>query len=694
MTLLSRFPGRESERTAFRRYFVGVALGFSFIFTISLLLWRSGVFSQDYGRVKGGEISLTGPWRVSFQDLAEFSNPDFKDSEWCLLGVPDPMLTPPAQDQPSLCKEFKYHPAAFQKRIVWYRKEFALQKADAYADPSLFLGAVKERAWVYFNGSFVGITNFNDAPSILLIDRKLLRQGRNVVSLRVQTSKSEYPGLIHLYERGMALGEYQNAVRARSQLIGKQYIEPTVSLVIEFMCLLVCTFMSLYGYGLSRAYVWQTVHFGFAALNVLSICLALSPQSSQPVRFFLHTMSMVGMFLSSIGYGLELASLSVNSRRVASRVLLSGLLGYSALSAMSIFMGWVPEKARFVMHQMFLVMALSGSAALFIRYVSQSKRIQTAQVLIFSCMMLMPSYGIFLLYFASHDFPFFDFPVAVSSLSLVAILISAREYVRTEQSLSFFGRFVRPGLRELLISFGTRNLSQRKVFRGRKIPIAKIDIVGHTDLTYGMPYGIKRLFQDLWFSHIDAKFDEISFVDKNVGDGSIYCIRENAVPGPCSAALRKVLEIHEAVLPCFWKEFKSECENLLQSFPEIRPHFEDFLARFEARTRQVFWSRELKIYVALVYGYVDEGLWGQLSQSHYDVQGDLVTLAARVESAATPGEIAMDEGFAKELAREGNFQLTFDWEEKSLKGVGNVLLARITPSAIKKTAKKIAKKIA
>src|SRR5258708_4029853 len=82
------------------------------------------------------------------------------------------------------------------------------------------------------------------------------------------------------------------------------------------------------------------------------------------------------------------------------------------------------------------------------------------------------------------------------------------------------------------------------------------------EINFGMPYGMKRLFQDLWFSMIDLEFKELIFVDKNEGDGSIYCVNENAADRICHVTLEAVIRIRDQLVNQFWNQFRAEFEAL------------------------------------------------------------------------------------------------------------------------------------
>ena len=189
----------------------------------------------------------------------------------------------------------------------------------------------------------------------------------------------------------------------------------------------------------------------------------------------------------------------------------------------------------------------------------------------------------------------------------------------------------------------------------------KIDMANYTRTTFDMPYGMRRLFQDLWFTLVDKVVARQVFLDKNLGDGSVYCFEDGLPGGSCSAALRAALEIRERQLGTFDRLYRQRLEVLLERTPELGKIAPRYYERYRAKTGQDFSERRTQIRIALTTGYVDEGLWGLASQSHYDVQGGPVVVATRLEEAAENGEIVFDDDFLAELEEESP-----DWLDRSL----------------------------
>ena len=252
-------------------------------------------------------------------------------------------------------------------------------------------------------------------------------------------------------------------------------------------------------------------------------------------------------------------------------------------------------------------------------------------------------------------------PFFLPFVASLVLYIAAQTYADASRAVTFYGRFIRPGLKRLLQVRGPQMLGDEKLFRGRKTVILKLDMANYTRTTFDMPYGMRRLFQDLWFTLVDKVVARQVFLDKNLGDGSVYCFEDGLPGGSCSAALRAALEIRERQLGTFDRLYRQRLEVLLERTPELGKIAPRYYERYRAKTGQDFSERRTQIRIALTTGYVDEGLWGLASQSHYDVQGGPVVVATRLEEAAENGEIVFDDDFLAELEEESP-----DWLDRSL----------------------------
>lgn len=273
--------------------------------------------------------------------------------------------------------------------------------------------------------------------------------------------------------------------------------------------------------------------------------------------------------------------------------------------------------------------------------------------------------------------------LAVFGVGLYGIYMALRAHTEALRSVAFYNRFIRPGLKRLLEAKGPELLvGDEKFFRGRKTVILKIDMANYTRTTFNMPYGMRRLFQDLWFTLIDRVVAQDVFLDKNLGDGSVYCFEGELPGGSCTKALRAALEIHQHQVRAFDDAYRERLARAMAKDPELAAVAETYFEQYRADTGHDFSERQTQIRIALVSGYVDEGLWGLPSQSHYDIQGGPVVIATRLEAAAKNGEIVFDRNFLEELEAESPGLLdpaSLELRHVDLKGIGNRELFALSP---------------
>lgn len=110
-------------------------------------------------------------------DDSQWSNPDFDDTAWPTLKVPV------AWERTAL--------PGFDGR-VWFRKTVTLPDALLNQDMLLSLGSINDTDETYVNGVRVGgYANSSGQPRLYLIDKKLLRPGKNVIALRVDDREGD-----------------------------------------------------------------------------------------------------------------------------------------------------------------------------------------------------------------------------------------------------------------------------------------------------------------------------------------------------------------------------------------------------------------------------------------------------------------------------------------------------------------------
>lgn len=661
--------------------------GFGFHLSLLILVLSvvsfliSDIFSYSDDLIGINEVNLSGKWKVRMEDKKDFAKLKFDDSAWCKIGVPMGFLLPKGS-QGGDCKDFFYDRKAFQNKTFWYRKTFELNEIPNLEEPSLFLGSIKDRSRVYLNEQLLGIFKKEDSPIIVLMNKDLLRRGQNILSIRVESGSAMYPGIHHAYERGVVLGEYQRNIQTRSQKFVIGLFRPLISFIISIFCLSILLVVMYLYRGRLTNYQWLAIYFGGGVLHSQASILGSYFGGSMFYEKMMFDFSFLALVFGTAGFG-AVSFLSEKLSHKAHRFLLAllvSVMGFYLFATVFDFPIVLTFKKTVTWVSVSIAFALLGAAIVY-RLSKRMAKLEVSQEIVIKMIaMLFVSVYAILFYLVLPDNPYFQhFSLVSSALGVVIIFMAVKEYLIQDRALSFFGRFVRPGLKNMLQSMGNNVYSEQKVFRGREVPVVKIDIVGHTQLTYSMPYGLKRLFQDLWYSRVDACFQELAFVDKNVGDGSIYCIKEDISETPCLTVLKRVVDIRDRHVPEFWKEFKQRAHLLIESEPELRVPYQAFMRRYQERYGHHFWDYEFKIYAALVFGFVDEGLWGLLGQSHYDVQGDLITLAARLESAALPNEIIIDEKFYYQLESETNetAKLAFRWRTTKLKGLGQHQVASL-----------------
>ncbi|MDV4151040.1 sialate O-acetylesterase [Clostridium sp. AL.422] len=68
---------------------------------------------------------------------------------------------------------------------VWFRKEIYLPKSILNNEAKLYLGTIIDADEVYINGEFVGKTEYRYPPRNYSVNRGILKEGKNVISVRV-----------------------------------------------------------------------------------------------------------------------------------------------------------------------------------------------------------------------------------------------------------------------------------------------------------------------------------------------------------------------------------------------------------------------------------------------------------------------------------------------------------------------------
>lgn len=70
---------------------------------------------------------------------------------------------------------------------VWFYREFTIEKQMAGKEAKLWLGTIVDSDTVYINGVLVGHTNYQYPPRKYIVPEGILREGRNVIVIRVKS---------------------------------------------------------------------------------------------------------------------------------------------------------------------------------------------------------------------------------------------------------------------------------------------------------------------------------------------------------------------------------------------------------------------------------------------------------------------------------------------------------------------------
>jgi sialate O-acetylesterase len=129
-----------------------------------ILLTEFNSFSQDFRQVK----SLSGSWKFSVGDNPRWADPNFDDSDWGQIRVPDNWEDQGYDDYDG---------------FAWYRKTFEINEMNRESSIYLCLGRIDDVSEIYINGKFFARTgsfppNYETKYSeerIFLISKNLLQ---------------------------------------------------------------------------------------------------------------------------------------------------------------------------------------------------------------------------------------------------------------------------------------------------------------------------------------------------------------------------------------------------------------------------------------------------------------------------------------------------------------------------------------
>jgi class 3 adenylate cyclase len=646
---------------------------FAAIAAFLLLLESIGTFTLEPRPILSNEIDISGVWKIYFGDEDSLGAPELDDSEWCRVGVPNPKadLGELAQAQPEDCPPPHLIAARMLKSIVWYRYTVIIEEEPGWNEPALFLGSVRSQARVYWDGVYIGRARREQEPVTIELEREQVSAGTHLLALRVECGTEERPGIEHSYARKVALGEYANCIPEAAQQQHTLALA-VLGILIQAVAFVLLALLTIEARGEKTELFWLAVFFGSILLY------AVQRLTIDPLAWYLRSLAIASASVSALGFGLEHSLWSESLRRSLHRIFALIWVVLVLIFTVAFFTGSDGAPLLLGDRPTAVFMPIVVFAAflwwLVHRISFRDEQVRRPQqlkapllVLALYCTLLAEFFGLV------PEVPVLRSPFFLPLFSCLVFYYVLQWYTDALRSLAFYGRFIRPGLKRLLKEKGRSIFGDEKLFRGRKTVIMKIDTVDHTRTTFGMPYGMRRLFLDLWYTLIDLVVADKVFLDKSLGDGSVYCFKDGIPGGTCTAALRSAIEIRDRQIRLFDDTFHQRLRDAMASIEELRAPAEAFFRSYEERTGESFWKRRTRVRIALVSGYVDEGLWGLSSQSHYDVHGCPLVLATRIESSAQTGEIVFDRTFIEELERESPALLDhsqLERREKRLKGIG------------------------
>ena len=645
------------------------------------LLWKLGVFLPLNDKLQPSDLDLSGTWKIRYSDNPKFAAASVDTSDWCLINAPNSALAPTrsGNDRPSSdCPSENYPRNRMWNNTYWYRKTVIIPDDLKIDDPALFLGAIKQRGWVYFDGKFLGVTDLAQTPGLLLIRKQWLSPGAHSVAIQVHSGKEQNPGIFHAYPMRISLTSYTKGM-IESKLKRREAMESFGVSTVQVLSLLVLLILVLRSRGVDTKFSWLSIYFSGSFL------FGLAFYYEGEFRSLLYIGSMAAMSTGLMGFAWKLRGSQYVTFFLIQRAIVLYGVGLVVTFVSLYFQGQIQSQFSLVLDRgvalLPLILILADWTISCLR-----SRDQTTVNSIASKWMLLSMVVTHLICVADRFLQsyavYFYSPALTAGMTFVILLLAVEDYATHEMEMAFFGRFIRRGLKDLLSSHRSKAYMDEKIFRGRQVPIMKIDIIGYTDFTFGMPYGVKRIFQDLFFTHVDFVVGDRTFFDKSEGDGSVYYFSERKGESGCLATLESALKIRNFAVKEFDHNFKGRLKDLLQKTPELTLPMQRYLNGYQTKTGEDFWKHQTRVRIALAYGFVDEGLWGLTAQSHYGVEGDLITIVARIEKTTNEEEILANDKFIDALKKDNPNviqNLDIQWRTVKLKGIGDVQIARIEP---------------
>ncbi|MBK8910089.1 MAG: hypothetical protein IPM61_02055 [Chlorobi bacterium] len=225
---------------------------------------------------------------------------------------------------------------------------------------------------------------------------------------------------------------------------------------------------------------------------------------------------------------------------------------------------------------------------------------------------------------------------------------TAAERARAKATEELLHKTLPPSIADRMIS-GERQIADR--FDSASILFA--DVVGFTPMTAQMPASAVLEFMNFVFAHFDAIAAKHGCERiKTIGDGYMAA---------CGAPI--------------------ECADHAERIARMAMEMLEDVALPESITEHLPPNTEFEIRIGLHTGSITGGVIGT-GKLAYDIYGDAVNTASRMESHGEAGKIHVSEEFAEELRRSGG-ELPITLEERgelTIKGKGTLRTYFLNPS--------------
>lgn len=270
--------------------------GLKILFGVSFAAFAVVICSRDlfHKNQTPSLQSISGEWLYVLKDDPSFKERSLDDANWCPIIAPDSSQMSRVYKK-SHCPKENYPAKEMRNRVFWYRKHIALSKA--LSDPALFVGSVKRRGWVYWDGQLIGTGGTYDSPILLALSHEQAQPGEHVVAVRVEARDDFYPGIYHGYATGIAVGEYPELQMEKAQGLLLVYSNPTF--VFALLLLFLLTLFALFISGFLRigSALWLVPSYGVLAISYL---LKLGPTYASDLTtwYWNFTAPFVGLGLN------------------------------------------------------------------------------------------------------------------------------------------------------------------------------------------------------------------------------------------------------------------------------------------------------------------------------------------------------------------------------------------------------------